>query len=326
MAPPVIPPPLCYLEGTKILTPKGEVNVETLRAGDTVVTRFGGLRKIRWIGRQSFRGETIKDDWSSVPVHIRASALGDALPSRDLYVSPGHSMLVDATLLLAKNLVNGVTITQGWVPEQVEYYQLDLGGHDCILAEGTWSETFADAGSLREEFQNFADFTARFPNELAPDEVTLCAPRPQRGEALAKCLRPVLARAGNVVSGKLRGHVEKVSGEFKVEGWAQDLANPDFPVALEVLHDGMVLGEVLACDFRPDLAKAGIGRGYSAFTFVSPIRLTASMHTALSVRRKNDGEPLGLHPDITKTAAPAVSIEDLGMPSAAPKVFMLRSV
>jgi len=116
------------------------VNVETLRAGDTVVTRFGGLRKIRWIGRQSFRGETIKDDWSSVPVHIRASALGDALPSRDLYVSPGHSMLVDATLLLAKHLVNGVTITQGWVPEQMEYYQPDLGGHDCVLAEGTWSE------------------------------------------------------------------------------------------------------------------------------------------------------------------------------------------
>ena len=117
---------------TRILTPTGEVKVETLKPGDTVVTRFGGLQTLRWIGRQSFRGEAIKDDWKNIPVHIRPGALGDRLPMRDLYVSPGHSMLVDGTLLLAKNLVNGITITQGWVPEQVEYYQLDLGPtHDC---------------------------------------------------------------------------------------------------------------------------------------------------------------------------------------------------
>jgi hypothetical protein len=296
---------ICYLEGTHILTPKGEVTVESLKAGDTVVTRFGGLQKIRWIGRQSFRGEAIANDWNSVPVHIRAGALGDGLPSRDLYVSPGHSMLVDGTLLLAKHLVNGVTITQGWVPEQVEYYQLDLGAHDCVLAEGTWSETYADAGTLRDEFDNAADFTARFPNERAPEEIELCAPRPQKGEALAKGLLPILVRAGKKLNhGRLRGNVDKVNGGFKVEGWAQDVANPDYPVTLEVLHDGTVLGEVLACEFRPHLVKAGMGRGYSAFTFVSPIRLTAEMYAALSVRRKSDGASLGINPEIAKTAQP----------------------
>jgi hypothetical protein len=131
-------------------------------------------------------------------------------------------------------------------------------------------------------------------------------------------LLPVLARAGNVVSGKLRGHVEKVSGGFKVEGWAQDLANPDFPVALEVLHDGMVLGEVLACDFRPDLAKAGIGRGYSAFTFVSPIRITADMHAGLEVRRKSDGSKLGVNPAIAKAVATIVASSEPTKPSTAP--------
>jgi hypothetical protein len=298
---------ICYLEGTQILTPKGEVKVEMLKAGDTVVTRFGGLQKIRWIGRQSFRGEAIKDDWKNIPVHIRAGALADNVPSRDLYVSPGHSMLVDGTLLLAKNLVNGITITQGWTPEQVEYYQLDLGAHDCVLAEGAWSETFADAGTLRDEFHNAADFTARFPNVRAPDAIALCAPRPEKGEALAKGLIPVLARAEIKVPGKLRGHVDKVHGGFKVEGWAQDLSNPDFPVTLEVLHDGVVLGEVLACDFRPDLQKAGIGRGYHAFTFVSPIRLTVEMHVGLSVRRKCDGVLLGMSVDIKRETPAAVS-------------------
>ena len=308
---------ICYLEGTNILTPKGELTVESLKAGDTVLTRFGGLQKIRWVGRQSFRGEAIKNDWKSVPVHIRAGALGDGLPSRDLYVSPGHSMLVDGTLLLAKHLVNGVTITQGWVPEQVEYYQLDLGAHDCVLAEGTWSETYADTGTLRDEFDNAEDFTARFPNYRAPEEIALCAPRPQKGEALAKGLLPVLARAGELVSGKLRGQVDKVNGGFKVEGWAQDLANPDFPVMLEVLHDGMLLGEVLACEFRPDLLKAGIGRGYSAFTFVSPVRLTAEMHAGLAVRRKSDGASLGINPEIAKAAASAMAMPVVAAVAAA---------
>jgi len=279
------------------------VKVETLKAGDTVVTRFGGLQKIRWIGRQSFSGESLKGDWQNVPVHIRAGALGDNAPSRDLYVSPGHSMLVDGTLLLAKNLVNGITITQGWIPEQVEYYQLDLGAHDCVLAEGAWSETFADAGGLREEFHNAADFTARYPNVRAPDTIALCAPRPEQGEALAKGLHPILARVGHPNAGQLRGQVDRVTGSFKVQGWAQDLSNPDFPVTLEVLHEDVVLGEVLACDYRPDLQKAGIGRGYHAFTFVSPIRLTQAMHAGLTVRRQVDRDVLGVSGSLTETQA-----------------------
>jgi hypothetical protein len=161
---------------------------------------------------------------------------------------------------------------------------------------------------LRDEIDNAADFTARFPNERAREEIELCAPRPQKGEALAQGLLPVLARAGGLTLGRLRGNVDKVNGGFKLEGWAQDVANPDYPVILEVLHDGTVLGEVLACEFRPDLAKAGMGRGYSAFTFVSPIRLTAEMQAGLAVRRKSDGASLGINPEIVKAfAAPALA-------------------
>jgi hypothetical protein len=109
--------------------------------------------------------------------------------------------------------------------------------------------------------------------------------------------------------------VDKVNGGFKVEGWAQDLCHPDFPVTLEVLHDGIVFGEVLACDYRPDLQKAGIGRGYHAFTFISPIRLTPSMHAGLSVRRKSDGTPLGMNAEI-KHAALTVA----GEPSQSPRL------
>ena len=36
--------PLCFLRGTRILTPTGEVRVEDLQVGDMVVTRFGGMQ------------------------------------------------------------------------------------------------------------------------------------------------------------------------------------------------------------------------------------------------------------------------------------------
>jgi autotransporter passenger strand-loop-strand repeat protein len=81
---------LCYLRGTRIATPAGEAAVETLKIGDAAITRFGGYRRIKWIGRQSFGARFIRDNRHQLPVRIGAGALGGGLPRRDLLVSPGH--------------------------------------------------------------------------------------------------------------------------------------------------------------------------------------------------------------------------------------------
>jgi Hint domain len=284
------PGPVCYLRGTRILTPTGEVLIETLKRGDCVVTRFGGLQRIKWIGRQSYRAAAVRENREHIPVHLRAGCLGENLPARDLYVSPGHSMLIEDTLVLATSLVNGITITQNECPERIDYFQIELTGHDCVIAEGTWSETYADWEEGRKLFHNAAEFHALFPDHHAPEDPILCAPRPERGAPLDTVLRPIVARAARDVSpGPLAGFIDQVRGDWKLDGWAHDEAHPELPVLLEILLEGNVIGTVLACDYREDLLKAGFGQGRCSFTFVSPVKLRPALLSTLQVRRAVDG-------------------------------------
>ncbi len=288
----VVLTPLCFLRGTRILTPTGEVRVEELQVGDSVVTRFGGIQPVRWVGRHSHPA----GDPALTPVCIHAGALGERLPARDLYVSPGHSVLVDGTLLIARLLVNGVTVTQDWCPQRIDYVHIELAAHDCVIAEGAWAETYADAQVSRAAFDNAAEYEALYPEAgPAPDEFTLCAPRPERGAKLEAALCPVVARVA-VAPGALSGSVDRIDGAWRVQGWAHDAAHPDLPVLLEVELDGRVIGTVAACEPRADLAQAGFGRGRCAFTFTSPVRLRPELLASLRVRRAADGAELAMDP------------------------------
>jgi hypothetical protein len=220
--------------------------------------------------------------------------LGEGLPARDLTVSPGHSMLVDGTLLLASTLVNGVTITHEWPEGQthIDYFQPELDGHDCILAEGTWSETFADGPGLRDAYHNAGEFWALYPEYCTPDEIVLCAPRPERGAALDAALRPIVARASaGLAPGDLHGSIDRVSGR-EIDGWAFDAAQPHMPVLVEVVLGGEVIHTALACDFRPDLRDAGFGLGRCAFFVVLAEDLPSELLHTLQVRRAGDGAAL----------------------------------
>jgi autotransporter passenger strand-loop-strand repeat protein len=284
---------VCYVAGTRLLTPIGERRVEDLGIGDVVVTRFSGFKAIRWIGRQTFGVDEVCGNRERMPVRIRAGAFADGVPARDLFVSPGHSMLIDGTLVLAKCLVNGITITQEALPVRLEYFQLDLAAHDCVVAEGTWAETFADGDGLREKFHNVREFNAMFPDHRPPERlVPLCAPRPLRGAELGAVLLPIVTRATTGLRpGRLRGFVDAVNGDWRLEGWAQDEDHPQTPVDLEILVGGKVIGTVLACDFRKDLLEA-LGEGNLSFVFDSPIRLHAEALSTLEVRRAVDAAPL----------------------------------
>jgi Hint domain len=290
---------ICYLRGTNILTPTGERRIEALQPGDLVITHSSGARSIKWIGEQSFSGRSVTKNRDRLPVKIEAGALGEYLPLRDLYVSPGHSILIGTILVLARDLINGVTITQPDRAEDTHYHLMELDAHDCVIAEGVWAETFADGPGLRDQFHNAAAFYAHYPGHVAPDELQLYLPRPKFGPALEAALRPVLARAG-VVAGALRGFVENINAG-KIEGWAFDEANPEFPVLVAIFDGDNKLGEALACNYRDDLAAAGLGRGRCMFSFTPPTSL--SDLADISVLRAADDAALSYTPACQRRAA-----------------------
>ncbi len=188
----------CLAEGTRVLTARGEVAVEALREGDLVATLLGGgegagLSPVRWLGHRALDLRAHPDPAAVWPVRIRAGALGEGRPRRDLVVSPGHALFLDGVLVQAARLLNGHSVVQEpW--EHVTYWHVELERHDVLLAEGVPTESYLDTGN-RGAFAN-----GGVPLELHPDfrarrMAETCAPLVEGGERLERIKARVLERA-----------------------------------------------------------------------------------------------------------------------------------
>ena len=142
---------ICFVSGSMIRTPKGDVPIETLKCGDLVNTLDNGPQPIRWHGVTTVNGTN-----SLAPIRFCKGAIGNSQP---LLVSPDHRMLVSEhkaglmfgeteILTSAKNLVNGKSIQK--VPMQgVTYHHLLFDSHEVIWSNNALSESFLpDRNSL----------------------------------------------------------------------------------------------------------------------------------------------------------------------------------
>jgi preprotein translocase subunit YajC len=148
----------CYLKGTHIATPEGEVQVETLKAGDKVLTASGGVATVKWLGHRTLHKSRIpaQDAVRAFPILFKKDSIANNVPHRDLTLSPGHHVSFDGTLVPAMMLVNGQTIVQQFNTKVFEYFHVELEQFDIMLAEGVPAESYVDTGN-RSMFQNAAE-------------------------------------------------------------------------------------------------------------------------------------------------------------------------
>jgi len=151
----------CFTAGTQVMTPGGEVAVETLKIGDLVTLSDGRVAQMTWLGVKTI-AMRFADPVRALPIRIKANALGHGLPKRDLLVSPDHALLVDGLLVHAGALVNDVSILRERnVPDVFCYYHVEVEDHSLVLAEGVAAETFVDNVD-RMNFDNWAEHEALY--------------------------------------------------------------------------------------------------------------------------------------------------------------------
>ncbi|MDO5704419.1 MAG: Hint domain-containing protein [Paracoccus sp. (in: a-proteobacteria)] len=179
-------PPLtsvdCFAAGTLIDTARGPRPVESLCAGDMIVTRDSGHRRLAWVRGTAVDATRLDVQPNLRPIRIRAGALGQGAPARDLIVSPQHRLLVrsiiirrmfghDEVLVAAKHLLGLPGISVLNPPEGIEYWHLLFDGHEILRANGAWAESLLTGPQALKGLgpAGRAEVLTLFPELAAPD-------------------------------------------------------------------------------------------------------------------------------------------------------------
>ena len=181
----------CFLRGTMIATPSGEVAVETLRAGDLVTAVEAGQtvsRPVSWGGGRAMRVADHDGQDAAFPVRIRRGAFADNVPHRDLLVTPEHCILTEVGLTPARMLVNGASILVDRSMPEYEFFHVELERHGILLSEGLTTESYLDTG-------NRALFSEAGPVPVLRRDAVMAAPLVVARDVVEPIWRRLLDRA-----------------------------------------------------------------------------------------------------------------------------------
>ncbi len=273
----------CFAAGTRIATAAGEVAVEALRVGDLVVTAAGACRPVAWVGRQRIDLVAHPRAGRVQPVRVAADAFGPGQPRRPLFLSPDHAVWWGGALIPVGRLVNGGSVVQGrrsWV----EYWHVELDGHDVLIAEGLACESYRDTG-------NRAGFAEGRPG--VHSGVVACGPMVEDG--------PVLERARGVLAARAGGASTQMDVALAAEGVVRvvvgagietvRLVGPSAVRAGDVRRLGALVTEVRlgGVGVRLDDGRLGLGFHDLEVHGAQPVRWTdgaASIRVGAAVRER----------------------------------------
>ncbi len=137
----------CFASGTLIETDTGPRPIESLRAGDMILTKDDGFQPLRFlvVRQQNFRDPAASH--KKQPIEFKPGSLGKGLPYNTLRVSPNHCMLWRDLqgrehLVPAKAFVDHPKVRQCCSVRKVTYCHLVFDKHQIVQTFGVWSESF----------------------------------------------------------------------------------------------------------------------------------------------------------------------------------------
>ncbi len=146
----------CFVAGTMIRTPDGEVSVESLEPGDLVMTRDDGPQPLRWIGTRE-----VDAMGEFAPIRITENAFGQ---HGTLMLSPLHRVLIrdslaellfgdNEVLVAARDLINDHSVrpVEGGT---VTYVHILFDRHQVVWSEGLATESFFPGPQTTKSFKD----------------------------------------------------------------------------------------------------------------------------------------------------------------------------
>ena len=166
-----------FARGALIATGNGQIAVEDLRPGDMIKTRDNGFQTLRWISRCMIAGQTEDAGTDTLPIRIKADALGELRPLQDLVVSHRFRMLTNhpsciplfgspEALAPAIDLLDGESVLQFRPSCDLMFFNLMFDGHQIIEANGLETESYhpGNYGVSIMPFQMQAHLRQIFPH------------------------------------------------------------------------------------------------------------------------------------------------------------------
>ncbi|MGD7071103.1 Hint domain-containing protein, partial [Acetobacter sp. AAB5] len=144
---------VCFLAGSMIRTPCGDVAVETLQLGDDVLTFADGqstVRKVTWAGKAHATVRAgLPDDEAGYPVRILKDTIADGVPYKDMLITSEHCLFFEGRFVPVRMLVNGSSIFYDKSITSYDYYHVETEEHSVITADGMLTESYLDTGNRR---------------------------------------------------------------------------------------------------------------------------------------------------------------------------------
>ncbi|MCW8843418.1 MAG: Hint domain-containing protein [Rhodobacteraceae bacterium] len=145
----------CFVKGTLIRTPEGDVPIEDIDVGDLVETYGEGPQEVRWVGSR-----TVPAEGALAPIRITAGSFGD---HGTLLVSPQHRILIrdsraellfdsPEVLVKARDLVDDHRVTRR-AGGDVTYFHILFDTHQIVFSQGLETESFLPGPQISNIFE-----------------------------------------------------------------------------------------------------------------------------------------------------------------------------